>query len=289
MIPDNDWYGHKYILSLYCERPRQSAIYGTLMHGWRPEMGGSGHRRLASAPMFVWNEMLAADAARHGIRNTRSIGSPFLYLADLLGQGSEYRPCGRGTLCFPYHSADHVLVEQNHQEFIEHVEATEPAPYTASIFYQDFERPGYREAFEYAGWRVVSFGKRNDPLFLFRLHAEILSHEAVIADQLGTSIWYAGALGRRIRVAPGSPAATRNGKTEPLLDLTATFPSLHAEGLDQRGAQDEAYRQLGHVSMLSPSELATALGWQSSKRFFAAAIGRLIDIRCGPGPRAGRL
>ncbi len=204
-----------------------------------------------------------------------------------MGRGPTERPPGRGTLCFPYYSADHVLVEQDHRQFICHVEETEPGPYTASIFYQDLVRPGYRKIFDDAGWRVVSFGSRDDPLFLFRLHAEVLSHQVVIADQLGTSIWYAGALGRRIRIAPGSPAATRHGKTEPLRDLTSRFPDLHGVGMDQLAAKEESLRQLGRASTLSPAELAQTLGWKSAKTVLAAAVGTLIDCRRGSGPRSG--
>lgn len=101
MIPDNDWYGHKYILSLYCGRPLATAIFGSVMHGWVPELGDAGHRRVTSAPLFVWNEMLEADAVKTGVPNVRAIGAPFLYLAELLGQSGP-SPTGRGTLCFPF-------------------------------------------------------------------------------------------------------------------------------------------------------------------------------------------
>lgn len=287
MIPDNDWYGHKHILSLYCGRLRPAAIFGTLMHGWRPGLAGSGHRRFSSAPLFVWNEMLVAESLRAGVPNVRAVGAPFLYLAELLRQSGPNHAQGTGTLCFPYHSAETVLVKQDHRRFIEHVEATEPGPYTASIFYQDMARPGYCDEFRNADWRITSFGTRSDPLFLFRLHAEILAHEVVIADQLGTSVWYAGALGRRVRIAPGTPTATRAGRADPLAHYASTFPALHNDGLEPRAAQEEALTQLGYESMLSPADLSTALGWRSRKRVYAFAVGKLIDKRLGPGPRLG--
>ena len=288
MIPDNDWYGHKYILSLYCGHLQPPAIFGSLMHGWRSEMDGSGHRRLTSAPLLVWNELLAAEAKQNGVPNTRSIGAPFLYLIDLLGRGSLRTPPGRGTLCFPYHSAGELRVDRNHRRFVEHVEATETGPFTASLFYQDINRPGFRDPFDEAGWRIVCCGTRDDPLFLFRLYAEILSHEVVLADQLGSSIWYAGALGRRIRIVPATPTMSRSGENEELADFVSTFPMLHGAGLDQRAARDEAYIQLGYSSMLNPTDLSGILGWNSSKRFYASVLGKVIDHRRAPGARGGK-
>ena len=286
MIPDNDWYGHKYILSLYCGRPLATAIFGSVMHGWVPELGDAGHRRVTSAPLFVWNEMLEADAVKTGVPNVRAIGAPFLYLAELLGQSGP-SPTGRGTLCFPFHSAERYIVEQGHRRLIDHVEATEPGPYSVSIFYQDLKRPEYRKSYEEAGWRIVSFGDRSDPLFLFRLYAELLCHQVVIADQLGTSVWYAGALGRRVRVSPDPPAGFQDGRPYPVARLASRYPTLHNEGLEPQAAQEEAFLQLGRPSMLSPSALSESLGWQSRKRFYAFAIGSLIDKRVGDRTRMG--
>jgi hypothetical protein len=292
MIPDNWWYGHNQVLSLYCGRRAPAPIFGSVVHGWRADFTDPplGHRRISAAPLFVWNERDRLQAEARDVPNVVTIGAPFAYLAAMLDPGSGTRPQGAGTLCFPYHSADALQAHQDHDRLVAEVEATEPGPYTASIYYQDLDRPGIMEHYEDAGWRLVSFGTRADPMFLFKMFAELLAHHSVVADGLGSALWYAALLGRSIRVLGSLPEVRRgDGSLDSAHDLAARWPDIHGPGVSGPEAEQLARMELGWASMRSPSELTRLLGWRSWRGVAARGLRRAIDVRVGAHVRRGEV
>jgi hypothetical protein len=287
VIPDNWWYGHNQVLSAYCGRD-PAPIFGSVVHGWWADYAQGGHRRLSAAPLLVWTDAHRAQALGRGVPNVVAIGAPFVYLASMLDAGVGSAPVGAGTLCFPFHGGDASEVDQDYAELIAEVEAHEPGPYTASIFYQDLDRPGLRARFDDAGWRVVSFGTRADPLFLHRLHAEVLAHRSVVADRVGSAIWYAGLLGRRVRVLGPRPSVRVGGAVLDDGDRLR-WPELHGAGLDAHGARAAAELELGAGCRRSPDELARILGWGTWRAPVASVLAKVIDWREGTGVRRGEL
>ncbi len=289
MMPDNDWYGHRTALARYCGLPQRSpAVFGSIRHGWQPDLGDIGERRIPSAPIFVWNRREADQARDRAIPNVMAIGAPFLYGVANLRSGESPPPPGAGTIVFPLHSGGLTAVAQDRAGLIAEVERSEPGPHTVSIFYQDLVRPEVVEPFEQAGWRIVSFGTRDDPMFLTRLILELQAHRAVVSDVVSSAVWYGAHLGRRVRVLGPQPQVTRHDGRTDGTDLTDRWPELYGDGVDGPVAEALAAGELGVDCMRSPDELARLLGWRSWRRYAAPAVRLAVDLRHGNDLRLGR-
>jgi hypothetical protein len=286
MMPDNDYYGHRTAMARYCGLKQLSpAVFGSIRHGWQPDLGQIGDRTLTAAPIFVWNEREAAQAAERAIPNVVPIGAPFLYGVAAMAAGAG-PPAGTGTIVFPLHSDGFTEARQDRPHLIGAVEAAEPGPYAVSIYYQDLARPEVVEPFVQAGWRVVSFGSRDDPMFMPRLILELQAHQVVVSDLVCSAIWYGAHLGRRVRVMGPPPSFSDD---RPLIgELRDRWPDLYRDGIEGPAAVELAAVELGVPCMRPPDELAELLGWRSWHRY-AARLGRLaVDARHGNELRRGQ-
>ena len=289
MMPDNDYYGHRTAMARYCGLKQLSpAVFGSIRHGWQPGLGDIGERRITAAPIFVWNEREEREAEARRIPNVVAIGAPFLYAVASLAAGSVRPPAGRGTIVFPMHSDGTIRVSQDCERLVAETEASEQGPFTVSVFYQDLDRPDMVEPFERAGWRMVTFGSRDDPQFLPRLVLELEAHAAVVSDAVCSAIWYGAHLGRHVRVMGARPQVTTLDGQRTDLDHAEQWPQVHGDGIEGAAAVALAADELGVSSMREPAELARLLGWTSWRRRAAPLVRLAIDARHGNDLRLGR-
>ena len=288
MMPDNDFYGHRTAMARYCGLKQLSpAVFGSIRHGWMPELGAITPPRISSAPVFVWNEREQTQARERGLDNVIAIGAPFLYGVAALAAGVERPPLGAGTIVFAQHSDGMARVSQDIERLIDEVEDQEQGPFTASIFYQDLDDPDFVEPFRRAGWRTVTFGSRADPMFLPRMILELQAHRAVVSNSVGSAIWYGAHLGRRVRVMGKPPTVTVVTGRAVDLDLAHRWPGLGGQGIDGDEAVAVANIELGYPCLRGPDELAELLGWRSWRRYAAPLVRLAVDARHGNDLRRG--
>ena len=82
MYLDNNWYGHRYILSKYCQCKDKPAL-ATIQHGWIAEQEGkkiSTKRKISFAPYLSWNKNVLGLSKTGKRQKIIPIGAPFLYL-----------------------------------------------------------------------------------------------------------------------------------------------------------------------------------------------------------------
>lgn len=298
MKPDNDWYGHKRVLSDYCGYENKKSVFGYIPHGWEPAWTAEhGRRRIKQAPLFVWNQRLQEQAQSFGLANVICIGAPYIYAVHMLL--GEERPTGLGTIAFPSHSAEGTQIGGEMDSFIREVESKCPPPYTVSVFYQDLQKEVvnlYRDA----GWKIVSFGTRADDQFLYRQLKEIARHEHVVGNLLQTALWYGGFLGKSIRLIGDRPKILSISKLhspesvkrdlDRHLIFEDRFSGIRGEGLNAAVAQNIAAHELGAEFKRSPKELSQILGWTSPWRTTASIVLRnAYDLRYGRNLRRGHL
>lgn len=292
MIPDNSWYGHRDILAEFCGGfSAGTPAFASIMHGWQLNLEpGQGRRRFISAPFLVWNGRQLEQASRAGVPNVATAGAPFTYLAETLGErGNPPADDVEGTLVFPRHGTPTKDAILDRKRFIAALEEEEEPPFSVSVFFADLKRPEVVNPFRDAGWRVISFGGRDEEAFLRRLYTEVANHRAVVADRVGTAIWYAAYLGRWVRVSGSESAHDDVGIDRRTAELErAAYPALHAEGLAPDEARQLAEIELGADRVLSPEALAELLGWASPwKRASARIVAKLMDLKYGRAFRAG--
>jgi hypothetical protein len=289
MMPDNDYYGHRTAMARYCGLKQLSpAVFGSIRHGWQPDLGIIGDRRIKAAPIFVWNEREQREAADRSIPNVLAIGAPFLYGLATMSAATDDIPLGVGTIVFPVHSDGSGRLTQDCDALIRAVEANEVGPFTVSIFYQDIVRPEFVAPFERAGWRIVSFGTRAEPMFLPRLILELRAHRTVVSNVVCSALWYGAHLGRRVRVLGPVPEIVAFAGQEVPLDHSSRWPQLYANGVEGADAIALAAPEVGSSSLRPPDELAELLGWRSWHRYAAQVVRLAIDVRYGNDLRLGR-
>jgi len=301
MYPDNDWYGHKQIFADYCGLSSPKAVYGSIRHGWSVHLPSErvGHQRAPFAPTFFWNQRHRDAAERNGVTNSLCVGAPFAYLVRLMWP-EEPATSGTGTIVFPAHSFEGTTLEYSISEFVTSVTDTCPPPYTVSIFYQEFDQP-YVNEYRRHGWRVVSFGTRGEPLFLYRQAAELAAHSHVVGNVVQTAILYGALLGKHVRVVGPEPRLSSAGPVhepstiEKVLSQQVEggrrlFPELHDRGLHGSAARELGRAELGEDCMLTPDALCHVLGWDSPLRTGTARlVGRILDVRLGRASRKGQV
>ena len=289
MMPENDLYGHKLAFAWYCGLSRPRTIFGTIPHGWAVDLERSS-RRLAIAPLMLWNERHLTQAIEYNMRNVVCAGAPFGYLARTLWPDHNY-PRGSGTLVFPQHGHETGRNASSIREMVSAVKGASPPPYTVAVAYDDWYLPS-TQAWRDAGWRVITFGTRGGrPQFLVRVAFEIARHAAVVANQVQTALMYGALLGRDIRVVgprvewPEPHPNPANIKAAPSL-----WPALHESGLTGESATALGRFELGWSHNLPPKELADLLGWSSPPLLLASyALARVFDLRFGVKFRGGHL
>ena len=288
MMPENDWYGHKLVLANYCGLDRPPPIFGSVPHGWGPDLPAS-RRRLAMAPLFVWNDRHLQQSTRNGVRNARCVGAPFTYLVRALWPTGDY-PSGQGTLVFPSHSSEGRMETWDVHALVDRVEAECEPPFSVSVFYQE-ATARRTDAYREAGWRVVTFGARSEPGFLWALAREVARNGAVVGNVMQTGILYGALLGRSVRVM-GPTADWIEGKGNPwnIRSTPSVWPRLHGEGLVGADARSLGQFELGWEAGVTPDALREELGWSSwPRRTGARLVAGLQDLRLGEGVRRGEV
>jgi hypothetical protein len=266
MFQDNHFYGHAHIMARYAGFNDQipPRIPGHLQHDWNTYC-----KVLPEAWRFVWNDR---NRRRAGSLRQRAYvtGAPWNYLLAMEpafgGVPEEER---EGTLWF--------LFGNDHQRMIAEIRETEPGPVTISLDHAAYERPEIRQAYQDAGFRVITCGERGgwdyenpDRTYLYDLLAELRRHRRVASDRLCTNIFYGISVGCVPAVYGDQGGFSR---------IHRLWPELIGKELDLAQAQTIAAEELGRGYLAAPEELCQIFDWTSCLPFPAA---RGIALRALP-------
>ena len=196
MYLDNNWYGHRYILSKYC-KCKDKPAFATIQHGWISKQEGekfSTKRKIIFAPYLSWNKNIFKTFKKDKIQKTIPIGAPFLYLDKIIKYRKKNK--AKGTVLFPSHSIKkmptHKKFDQNilKEDVVNHIEKNYKGPYTVCLFYTDYKKKKIN-FYKKRGWKVVCCGSRSNNFFLFNVHKILSEHESVICTDFTSALIYA--------------------------------------------------------------------------------------------------
>jgi hypothetical protein len=266
----NHYYGQAHILARHAglddEYPPR--MRGYLQHGWNIGDGWNPvHEFYDGAWRFTWSDAPRRRGHALGRRNYHSIGAPWLYLLDLEPPAVEEER--EGTLWFLFHGWEGGKIEGDHKRLIDEIRETEPGPVTFSLYYTEYDRPEIRHAYEDAGFRVVSFGRRGfsyegtDPRFLYKQLAELRKHKRVAANRLSTAVFYGIAAGCEPAVY-GDPMemAGENPLFGGEARIARLWPEMLGKEIDLAAARATTDLELGVPWMMPPAELRTLFDWR---------------------------
>ena len=296
MFIDNNWYGHRYILSKYC-RVNDRPCFSSIQHGWYKEISSVILKpsKIKYAPFLCWNERTLAMAKESKIYNSKIIGSPFLYVDKIIQNTNKNAVSG--TLFFPAHSvpatdnyAKKLKDNFNQLTLIEKIEKISEPPYVACLYYSDYNKENI-SMFEERNWRVISLGDRSNKNRLIQLYHELSKVKNSISTEIGTSTFYSLYLKKRVKVIYDE----KNNFINPLYNKEFFFgkklfykkyPELFDSFLTGEKGFELAKEELGFKYLKSTSELKKLLGWNSfTKVQISKIIYHLMNLRYGKQKR----
>ena len=296
MFIDNDWWGHKFVLSKYCNI-KQKPILGSMQHGVcsvEEEKNYPLTQTFKQIP-FLCNTNFLYE--RNKIKfNIVAIGAPFLYLDKIISRKENKI----GTIVFPPHSGfikkkslygkkifkDKLLVD--HEAFIKNVEKHNSPPYTVSIIHDDYYE--LSKIYKRKNWKIFSGGNRYNKSFLINIYKIISKHKSAVFCEFTSALYYSMFLGLRVRLAIKSPLSSK--KIIPFNYRLAKvdkvsfkvylkkYPEIFSGKLDITKAKNLAKERMGFDCLKSKDELKSILGWNSNiKIFLAIFLKKIYNIR----------
>jgi hypothetical protein len=195
MFIDNNWYGNRYILSKYC-KVKHAPIFGSLQHGLllashfdRTKSGDQklGYRRFKQIPWFVWNDYIVENTKKNKIKNVINIGSPMIYLNEILKYQKFAKP--KGTLVIPCRSVYEVKYVVDYDKLIKSVKNKFEPPYIILVGYFDLANI-FKIRHSYKDCRFVTCGKRKNLNYSYKLYKYIKECNSIVNFYPGTPILY---------------------------------------------------------------------------------------------------
>lgn len=267
----NHFYGHSAVLAAHAglDRPRHFA--GLLQHGWTPVTPIRTHFAdlAGSAPkgnLFTWTHSSRGWSEEESIRETgfasTPIGSPALYLADMVQRSGSAPRRTLGTVVFPFHGTRLLSVEGDQAAYAKEIFDRE-GPAVVCLHIDDLQRPEILRAWTEAGHHITTAGERRDPQFLARIMWLLLNSEKVVSNRLATALVYAAAVETPVSIYGPHFQIAGIQETSSEAYLKELWPEFYDEGIPTSVLQDVANAELGRDYMRSPEELRSLLGWDS--------------------------
>jgi hypothetical protein len=264
MFAPNTWYGNAKALKLYS--------------GWKLPLPFVVPHGLCLSSSFLWQAEVQSglpavycfpDFRQNSYAKTNTIKvvpgcSPWVYLNRMC---SAVVGPGRGTLAFPSHSTHHVTAledDKAYADYLVHLPKSHQ-PIKVCMYWRDLEL-GRQEAFLQRGLEVVCAGHMFDELFLFRLHRLLSQCEFVNTSSLGSHVFYAASIGRRVTLRQShridwtcTDEARQRDVAETDSELRNVLVDLFNDRRDLSDQRNCALKMLGYGNMRSPLSLFTLI------------------------------
>lgn len=183
----NDMYGHASILKAYSLWPAKRPLKVVIPHGpsYRLETRWDYEKNVCLPMIAAHTEELAQDYMKWTGKTVRLIASPYLYLLEIMrDQPVQAR---QGTIFFPLHSTENVMVETDFALQADELLKLDQTyqPITVCIYWVDYLK-GHHLPFQERGFRIVSAGCLTHVSFLARLHHLMARHTYAMSCFPGT-------------------------------------------------------------------------------------------------------
>ena len=290
MFPDNNWYGHKFILSKYLGI-KEKQIFGSLQHGWISQfIYPFKEKKIRFYPLIFWNKHLKEFHIRKKIINVNSIGSPFLYMCKLFENRKKNKK-SKGTLIFTSHSSQDLEQKTNHELLINEVQKKFKGPYTVCFYYYDL-RDDLTKIYKKNNWRVICCTRsRIDKFSLIRQYIEIQKHNTIVCGELCSALFYAMYLKKETSVQFISNIRLNTytvQEKEMIESYKKKYPNLFNNVLPTEEGYLLSLKELGFDCIKSKTELKKILGFDSfTKQILCNLYSKIYDIKYGKELRQG--
>ena len=291
MFPDNNWYGHKYILSKYINA-KEEYIFGSLQHGWISQFDNPYYEnKIRFYPLLFWSKHIEDFYKFKKKTNVYSIGAPFLYLCEIFNKKNTNKS-SKGTLVFPTHSSQDLKQKTNHYLLIEDIEKKHDGPYTICFYYYDLNSKDI-EIYKKKNWRVVCCTRgRTDKFSLYRQFLEISKHDTIVCGELCSPLFYGMYLKKKTRISFNSNERNKHYQDKEK-KMVESYRKYYPQLFDGFLTPEEGYvlgkKELGFECLKSREDLKKILGYNSHfKKLISKLFSRVYDFKFGPELRRGK-
>lgn len=188
------------------------------------------------------------------------LGDPFCYLAR--SREPQRPPAAPSTIVYPLHGWEQDDIVGSHDALIAAISDREEQPVTVCLYWREFDQLDVRRRYEAAGFRVITHGYRDDPLFTLRQYDELCAHTRIVTNRAATAFWRGALMGLESEIyGPVFSILGRDEAAEYGRYQRSRWPELCSSGLDGTRARELAVEELGWHHVLDVDELIEVLGW----------------------------
>ncbi len=189
MYPDNNWYSHKEILNKYIGE-KIKVYKSSIQHGSITVTYDKffGKVKFPFINYLVWNKKALDICRQNGNRNSSIIGSPFIYLNDIM-KHKNYKAKPKSYFIFVPHSAEYIPGPFYHSDFISFAKKKFKGRLTVCFFYKDLNSK-LKKLYGKNKIKVFSCGKRKNKNYLFSLFVQMKLNENIVITELGSPLFY---------------------------------------------------------------------------------------------------
>jgi len=269
--PENLVYGNSSILSHYAG-VKNRKIRGRYQHGWPAHSANDLYYKNDFLPTFTWNEEAEDAALRKGWKNFKSIGSPWLYLLEILradGWDTNRREpisvLGKTLWVYGRHGlVDQSLPSEHLLNFLDEANLNSVQGDFCLLYFEDFDSLAQVDLKRFANLEIVTLGQRSSSFIsdahLVRLFHVLKSCSRINIDHPSTLALYALTLGIEINWIRNKTWLESLQKAKSLgLDELCEF--MQSNSKNSLYFTEYASAKLGRSSLKSRSELRQVLGW----------------------------
>ena len=280
MKSDNNWYGHRKILSQYIG-VKNKPCFSTIQHGYLTKTYLQKHRsvpKIKLIPYLCWNLEVKNKYSKLGFKNVSIIGAPFVYLSKIISLRKRRK--GNKVLFFPPHNTIddkiHNLASKDILEKLKKIYKNKKI--TVCLYYSDFKNKKLVNFYRSKGFRVISIVSRNNENCLRKLYIEISENDQIIVCDVTTVLFYSMFLKKKVKVLLKSKNETFFSDTKLydekkfIFQFKKKYPALFKGGLNPKEGYKIACEHLGFQYLKSKEELKKLLGWDNKIKMFIAKI-----------------
>ena len=187
----NGHYGTGDVYKTYADLPLTIPLNGVVPHGVELDPDWIWYEEIISPVPYIYcyPEFRQSIYRRHTDKKVILSTSPFIYVVDMLK--GQPKPIREGTLFFPSHSTEHIIVQQDYNNLAKRLLALNKKyqPVHVCIYWKDYLL-GAAKPFQDRGIPIVSAGHIYDRLFLYRLYHLLSQYQYMADNELGTQLFY---------------------------------------------------------------------------------------------------
>lgn len=244
-------YGHREILINFAGLNAKSLIKGSVEHGWALD-SGRGIRKITGG-RYLYLSWSQARISRSDVtdKTTVAIGAPFIYahkevtptVQNFLDKNGRQES---RILFFPTHGTEHIQQDPESQIALFR-EKYDPQDASVCLYWVEFINPAIYNLYKQAGFKILCSGFSGQmehtglgysarklagspiggrPKFILNTIAMMATHSTIVFGGLGTAVFYAGFMRKKVDFLPNYLATT-------YLDMDSEHRSKFEENLEE--------------------------------------------------------